>query len=370
MTSRTYLQVEKALARTSAGATNKGKHKYLSCRYQPFNGTGALSHVPDGLGQNIMTRDFRNRTILSCPTGKTTINIMPTFPIYGSVTHRTSDMVVNGETVKAGSTYPLTVPNFSTNATLLVPAEQDIIRSRLVTVGWRLYYTGPASQCQGTLVAKRKPISLDDTPRNNNTSIVYLDYNTGTLRTVAANTVRVVTVDTPNNSSQISMTDVVTRPEGGLTGILKRVCPADSHQFKPYWAQPVVPVYDDVTESSAKTALFGSVTQSPNGICLFDSSFDGEQIDIETDTPIPLTLEVLTCLQSEHGPDFVYIAATKDAGPKDIAILNADNKLAAETPHATNIGSQGRQANLRKRPTKRKAPHGFNQPPAKRRRRN
>lgn len=362
---RSLESVEKALSRMTITRGNETKG-YLACRYAPFE---SKSHgVPDGMGTNLTSRDFYSAFDLVSDEKGFDCMILPYVPVCAMVTPSVvgGTIKVDGNTFTRGDNW-----NFDSNAPRWAPLggvqmgsmtgapnkpdftiEQHIASGRIVTVGFRIYYTGQASTCEGTITATSLPIKQDVVETNfRKIAIGLWD---GSSLDYAANTVKCVSLDMKPVSGIVSPDAVIVRPEHGLHGVLKRRVAARSHHFKPWWEEGCVMLYDKYGTSSSAAAV-GSITDyGPTGgvdgpwttgrtnipvVSLVDDDFEAVHLKVRTGAAAKYRLEVITCVQFEHSLGFPLISLTQKALPPVEEVLKKDDALNVAVKPAAPMGS-------------------------------
>lgn len=353
---RTTNQVQTALA-SNRKKSKKISDEYLMCRYDPLAGH-KLNAIPDGLGEFLEIRDFKSTFLLS-GTGGLNVVVMPTLPCPILLSRVSTDdtWTVNGTNVfsaQTGATYPTyqfalgqSQLAMSANWNSSISDSANVTAARIVTVGYRLSYVGPASSCNGYTVATPVPINLDASPTLNGGTMQFLKSD-GTTVTQAVGTVRKVSVDfdLPAGISPVR-NSIIARPELGMQGILKRKVFAQDHTFKPFWEAPCKFDSSNLPETTAVVSGLLQPASAPTTVgsvgyptvTVLDQDFNAEVLGIQTmnGQETAMLLEIVTCVQFMHAPTWSLIALTSDAAPLDNAVLNTDNKMAKATPHADTL---------------------------------
>jgi hypothetical protein len=347
---RTLNEVEKKLRNTSLAAGQPGTGTtYLACRYAPFSAESGKMSVPDGIGSNITTRDYLGTyDIITPSTGSLDINILPFIPMQISTfpSSSGSNYTVNGK-VCTRLTNTMPVPFGPDSMTIFrhgdTPATSDYISSgRIISVGFRLYYTGAAAACQGLIQADTFPISADHDPVLNSTSILK-SFNPAGTAYPDTTTFKYVSLDMPKEVVTTNRYTVITRPEAGLTGILKRKVRAEAHTFKSYQETGVYLITDDYSNAVEKSGTVyagfsGDALDSWGLLTLYDTDFDVTRLRIVGNN-LSYRLEVMTCIQFCHHPNFSLIALTSKAGESNDKTLAEDDKINAKLTAAVPLGA-------------------------------
>lgn len=353
-TARTLESVEKALTKMSLNGPSQPAKGYLACRYSPFD--GHTSGIPDGNGRNTTLRDYYSAFDIVCDSSGFDAIITPWIPIQTLITPGApgNTVTVNNVAFKrpANITFPQTTgvfPVYSAHCSNTMSAlggrpdsndgnsNNHIASGRIVTVGYKLIYTGKASTCEGTIISDLFSLKQDMTETNNGNVIRYLFDGTQAGTPWTSNTVKVTSLDMDVNSTNLAPTTVVTRPEHGLNGVLSRRTSAKNSTFKPYNELGLIPVYDNgIPGSQAAFIALPSLTNlqdqfqgNPNcaSITLVDDDFNVARIRVRTAEANSYRLEVLTCVQFEQTPGFPLISLTHGPMMREEAVLDRDDVL-------------------------------------------
>lgn len=347
---RTLNEVEKKLRGTSIAAGQPGVGTaYLTCRYAPFSTESGKLSVPDGVGSNITTRDYLGTYDITTPaTGSLDISILPFIPQQISTfpTTNATPYTVNGKVctrVTNSAPVPFGPDSMTTFRHGFTPATTDYIASgRIVTVGFRLFYTGPASTCQGLIQADTFPIMADGEPVLNATSVLK-SFSAAGVAEVDSTLFKYVLLDIPKDPVATNKNSVIVRPEGGLTGILKRKVRAEAHGFKTYHEAGVVMITDESSYTTEKTGnlyagFSGDGGDSWTYLTLYDTDFDITRLRLIGNN-LNYRLEVMTCIQFCHHPNFSLISLTSKAGESNDKVLDEDDKMNAKLTAAVPLGA-------------------------------
>lgn len=292
---------------------------YLSCRYSPFNRQQVKGGIPDGRGRNVIVRDVKLSYSISSKE-PIDIRISPIIP-YGVMFKPTDSLTVNGTTV--GGTWAATGPSaeqktyigvsFDSILSTLIPSfgaasaeSTNYIGGRIVTVGYRMFYTGQASLAQGLIQADNTPVKVVATQSLNKTSTQYA-VNVTTPpnnNTIAADIGKQIELDvTPWGTldKNISPSQVVVRPEQGIHGILHRSGTTSDHKFQPWYDSGALTLVSTSGASSTLTDLYAGVhaisTSKSYGNFFVDDNFD--EVMLRATAGGDFRLEVVYCYEQE-----------------------------------------------------------------------
>nr|APG76176.1 hypothetical protein 2 [Beihai noda-like virus 9] len=351
-TARTLASVERALTNMSFNSAQSKHPGYLACRYAPFEHGGGAIGVPDGNGRNTTLRDYFTAMDIKTDDIGCDIVIVPWIPIQTLITPAKvgGKVVVDGQTFTRPANTGRGLPIYSAHCSATIAqlgndpekadtnAQHHIASGRIITVGYRLIYTGKAASCEGTLTADLFSTKVD-LVETSHKDIGRYNYD-GTLASpnyLAENLARVANVEMDLQSSNLTPTTVVTRPEHGLQGVLARRTTSKANAFKPYHELGIIPIYDDRSSTNSDVK---SITASPDynapfctgrttcpTVSLFDDDFNVVRIRVRTGEANSYRLEVMTCVQFEQGPGFPLISLTKGPMPRNEQILAKDDLL-------------------------------------------
>lgn len=341
---RTLESVEKALTKMSLNGPSNPAKGYLACRYSPFEGH---SHgVPDGNGRNLTLRDYYTAFDISCDESGFDAVIVPWVPMQALIRPGKpgATMNINGNPY----TSPAGVDVWSANCSKTIAAlgarpdsmtgngDNHIASGRIVTVGYKLIYTGRASTCEGTIQADLFPQKLDLVETNAAAVKRWLWNGTQATTDWPANSVKVANMDFDVLSDALAPTTVVTRPEHGLTGVLSRRTSSKNNTFKPFYELGLVPIQDFGTPFGTYTSFvaypaiaddsFHNNPRCPTA-SLIDDDFNVVRIRVRTGNAVTYRLEVLTCVQFEQTPSFPLLSLTQGPIHREEAVLERDDAL-------------------------------------------
>nr|QYF49894.1 MAG: hypothetical protein 2 [Jiangsu sediment noda-like virus 1] len=341
---RTLESVEKALTKMSLNGPSNPAKGYLACRYSPFEGHS--QGVPDGNGRNLTLRDYYTAFDISCDESGFDAVIVPWVPMQALIRpgRPGSTMNINGNPY----TSPASTDVWSANGSKTIAAlgarpdsmtgngDNHIASGRIVTVGYKLIYTGRASTCEGTIQADLFPQKLDLVETNAAAVKRWLWNGTQATTDWPANTVKVANMDFDVLSDSLAPTTVVTRPEHGLTGVLSRRTSSKNNTFKPFYELGLVPIQDFGTPSGTYTSFTAypaiaddSYHNNPRcpTVSLIDDDFNVVRIRVRTGNAVTYRLEVLTCVQFEQTPSFPLLSLTQGPTHREEAVLERDDAL-------------------------------------------
>lgn len=173
---RTPGTIIRALQTTSRAPS--GLPHYVMCRTNPFHGHGG-SAIPDGKNSNFVVTDtFAVNNFTPSAAGQTiiiqTLNAFPALAMIGSTANFTVDgTLVTGlgalqpvATAANTSYYPVCIPPPLVGTGAVGSAFADPYNSttaRMISCGFRLIYTGPATTCAGSITVTPNPVGWGQT---------------------------------------------------------------------------------------------------------------------------------------------------------------------------------------------------------------
>lgn len=297
---RSVDQIQKTLMKVKIGS--KQLSNYVSCRVDPFlMKSGASTGIPDGSNANFILIDSLVFDTITCLDAEgfiiQTLPMLPAMAGIRGLRTGANNISVNGTPVTTVEKYlyPISVPTAYTNGDYSPGANTndpyDSSTARLVSVGYRLIYTGQSSLCSGTIsvtpnsaaFANMAAVTSTNSPPGPGGTALQVQSATGaTLTNVAVNT-PVYGMDLSLSPTAYTKDSVVVRPEHGVMVLPKH----RSSDFKAYPTtdEPYGLVLDGGFNTSAATlynALCGSgptgTSTRLSGCTWFDNDWSGAQI--------------------------------------------------------------------------------------------
>jgi hypothetical protein len=254
-------------------------------------------------------------------TDQLEFRISPTFPYPVRFHPRTAaNSLVNGtilgvtnvtNPIPSGEA-PLVGAPVSTAMNLLMPSvgagaaeSTNVVGARIITCGYRLYYTGAAALAAGVVVVDNLQARITTVGSSNGTNTQYMYSAAGATANVSnsAGLAAFVTVDTtPFEYSTMTSDQVVLRPENGLHGVLKMTKLATDHPYVPWYDTGAFVLQSLSAASNTYTNIFCGVDglTGPTGKlgCQFwDDAF--QEVNIKLSTAAQFRLEVTMCMEWE-----------------------------------------------------------------------
>lgn len=360
--SRNY--VDKSVAFNKPTNDPQFASNYLNCRYAPFGRTGQRSAIPDGRGVNVVVRDYKTSYDIVTGSQGAEIRVSPIFPfpVRFAAGPEIGGGSVNGITL--GSEYTAVPPPNSAKPYIgfVIPSAMSallptipsgkpestrIISARVVTVGYRLFYTGKAADATGLVLVDNLPFKYDSAALGG--VLDGIQYGVGTPGTngknqaIIANTAPVAVVDfTPFGVAQTNAppTQITLRPESGLEGVLKYQKNPDAHDYRPWFDQGAYVYISTDASDNSYVPIYGSTqaTITPTQDRLFgafciDDALQEVNIRI-TGNVMSFRLEIIMCIEQEVALDSNILDMAKPSPMLDRALLDIDAKINAGTAPA------------------------------------
>lgn len=266
--------------------------RYLRCRLDPFSSPGA-NGIPDGSSTKKIMVDHRWYTDITHDGARTWGFVLQTFPWLpmpvGVQPLGSEPIIVNGLPITAplprdlrASWVPISLPpgwqaanQYSWNTTSADPYEAS--KGRLVAMGVKLIYTGPANTCSGVITCNPSDVGFGDRVLN----AAYREQQAGDLTlvdTVAADSAG-ISVDLNTNPTTINPGSCEFRPEQGATFIAAHK--TNDYEFKPVYDIPLIPYCSQAGTPATLLASDGTTGLPPRtyqgGVSWFDDDWTAAQ---------------------------------------------------------------------------------------------
>lgn len=332
---------------------------YACCRLDPFNVRGGAM-LPDGsLGKRIVVDHRMYFDIVPTATTKFAMKVIPALPaplIIKSLSTAANSLTVNGvpcSNSSFGATTDLNwfvpdiFPEYSiASTTLPQPTGQFVppvplysaTKARIISQGWKIYYTGQALNAAGTITANNSPVAITDTSISTTNSL--LIYNGATDANVNGYTPNQIlnldlkTIVQNVSTTQLTNDSVTCRPEGGCVGLLRQSNPV--HPFTDYNANPLVLTDENQLISGTNNITFLGLTSSKfnGGLVIWDGAFDPVDIIVTTSgaTGISYRVEIVSCVEYLVDPTSSVIKFTADPPKPSHATLELVDQILQREP--------------------------------------
>lgn len=320
---------------------------YAKCRLDPFNSMGSTG-IPDGLSARKIVIDHRSFTNINFTGSGTSFDIviLPTLPFQAVFrTPTPANVTLDGNIGSAGTInntfVPINVPpeymvNALNSPSNLTYGDNPFLsnQARIVTVGFKLTYTGPPVNASGTLLG----------------SSVALDWTSGSTNRLAAPTTGSWAAATDSTYSNANTLDidvtlnnnavpesVFVRTDQGAKGVLKTLQPVST--VKPWIGESYLPLnaatgrtFVGIGRNSAGASIY------PN-ICFFDNRFQSIMLSgSNMASGTGLLLEVITCVEYYPEPGSTFARLAKASPKTEPLTLRATEQVLAASPAIQPLG--------------------------------
>lgn len=286
---------------------------YLACRTDPFHSSGGAA-IPDGQNKAFVVTDtFCINNISPSAAGQTiviqTLNCLPALAMIGS----TSNFTVDGQLVTALSSltptstasttwYPACIPPPYSGLGAPASAFADpynATAARLVSLGFRLIYTGPATTCAGVITVTPNPVAWSDAGVTVSALLGAAPVSAaGVLGTAWATGSSILTGDFVINPNTMTRETQTFRPEQGVRVLASHT--SDVFKRNPTVINPYVALgpYNDATSTGTFPNLFRQNPTTAPGIIWYDNDWMGYQIVISgVNSDATFRLESVCCME-------------------------------------------------------------------------
>jgi len=341
---------------------------FAQCVLHPFDGPmHRLNSLPDGDNSQRLLIDHSSYTDFTINSGGSiSMRILPTLPynvLYkpgtGTV-YTITDPVLGTNTGTWGSNksnvwcpansinqYTSIITSNNLGTTVSPPYNQT--KCRLISLAWRLIYTGTVSNGSGVVTCRDIPINVDaySTISANGLYGCTNDNGSGGLVTTATN---VALVDFPSGAGAIDVGKCVfTRLDENPWGIVKRN--SRIYNWSPFTEQPFTLISSSTTSGAiinATTTPITCLVANPNsslvniGINYFSSDFNSTEIYLSTlASNVSYRLEVKACYEYMVLPSSPVYSLTKTPAKVNLesitAVQEKQSTLPAALPNGTVI---------------------------------
>lgn len=306
---RAQARVTDNLSKSITSRVGPPEHNYMRCRLDPFS-FGSSMGIPDGSATRKIVIDYRHFQDINITANcNVFILAMPTLPCSGFIkcdtvtaanfTDQTGYKVLipasgtTGNNSMNADWFPMMVPpewwvqasspvfSGTTNQPLQSANPYGATRARIVTFATKIYYTGPANQCAGTLTANDVQITAEDgsiTLNPQTVSMYELDnsFVGGSTTKIPAGTINTLPITTNIATTNFSQSAVVSRPESG--GLLLAKHTTKDYKWKPVFESPLCLQNNNATLTNFTATSFtaASTTTAHGGAlgCPYFLDFD------------------------------------------------------------------------------------------------
>lgn len=324
---------------------------YLRCRLDPLNHSGG-NGLNDGSASKKVVFDCRTfgDFTVDAASQQFIIKIVPWMP-YPALIKTGSGATPNGFTVN-GTNYaagdsdmsarwiPLCVTQ---NAGSVAPAFTPLIpfaggTYRLISMAWKLIYTGSAASCSGILTVKESPITVNSRGLNISTQTLQ-QYGGGVpVATYGVNSVPIATVTSTTAIATLTTDTHECRPEVGCTGVLRHINNIySSHAIKNVTELPVAYNNDGTTGAPSFIAA-PAATTSYGSICFYDNDYTPIEISGRSVSG-SFRLELVQCFEVVPAISSTAILVAKAPGKDNRLSQELADQYLARAPVSIPVGT-------------------------------
>jgi len=372
---RTVESITRALGKMPKPMANMGG-AYLHCRMDPFSSDGKGS-IPDGGNTGFFTVD--NRTvdnIVIGDSGNYIIQTLPTLPCSAVMlgTGGATGTKINGANIVWGTGPPVLVPNLSVTAPLsvlpqwlsavgtLYPGQSfndvyNASNARLVSVGYKLTYTGQILSCAGSITVTPNDVAISPFSQVTNASpfavantlAVTLDTSDLSGSYYTKTGTNVLQLDGSTNPNALTRDSVVFRPEEGVyiipkhkTNVFKNIPITDTVS-----ALVSNPTSDQTTGALTFNMINATNSAFPNsvyqgGVIWYDNDWSGVQVTIAGMTPgSTFRWDTIWCMEINPAVSSPFASLTVKASPNNPSAITT----AQAASNAKPVAAPGRPVN-------------------------
>lgn len=337
---------------------------FAQCVLHPFDGPNhLLSTVPDGDASNRLLIDHSSYTDFTINSGGSIVlRVMPTLPyncLYQpgqGTTLTANDPFFGAVTGTAGNqqnswtpccfinqhanSTPVNSMNFST------PGVYSQSKVRLISLAWRIIYTGTVSNGNGMLTMRDFPVTYDQVVILGTGGLRFADQlNTSASNSTTANTVAMIDYPVGTGSLDVGKT-VFNRLDNNPWGIVKRN--SRIYSWGSYYEQPFSLIASTNTNASVITAtttpLLSLVSSTSNkgvvGINYISQDFNSTEISLSSVSQnVSFRIEVKACYEYLVIPSSSIYSLTKSPADPKIDEINAVQQVQSKLPAALTNGT-------------------------------
>lgn len=338
---------------------NKNKNMInplAQCVFHPFDGPNhKLTSLPDGDNSNRLMVDHSTYTDFTINSGGViTIRVMPTLPFlclyqptagtvytaidpilgtasgtYGSLTNNVWSLC------NSVNQYSSIINTNNINTTVVAPYSQT--KTRIISLAWRIIYTGTVSNGNGMVTCRDLPINFDTVTSVASGGLRYTSQdNTAAAVSTAVNTAAIA--DYPTGAGGLDVgKSVFTRLDSNPWGIVKKN--SRLYNWFPFIEQPFTLLPSSVTAqqivSSPTTPLNALITNSGGtlgtiGLNYYSGDFNSTEIRVSgISATVSFRLEVKACVEYMVLPSSPVYSLTKTPAKINIKALDAVQEKAS-----------------------------------------
>jgi len=316
-------------------------HRLLACRLDPL-GRSSSGGLSDGSGVPRIVYHYNQISDFSIgSSGGFIIKIMPTFPYSAFIKPNSTaagvQITVGGVTVAQGANginfdfgwVPMMINSGAPTSApgLAMNTATNFSAARILSMGWKLTYTGTAAACSGIICVRSDPTVMSEDATNVN-PISYLDFNTGiTVFTFPGSSGHDVVFSSGTKPSVYTPESQQCRPEVGCHGTIR-------HNAREYSYKPAFGTWAIMRSSGVNTSSWYTVSSVNDGAINFcDPDFDS--VDIVGTSIAPnasYRLETTICMEQLMPNTSVFVPFLTKPGPDNSATMKIADAYLANAP--------------------------------------
>lgn len=354
--------------------SNKGRNPklptddYVCCR-MGMRPTKLPPSIPDGGSGRHMAVCLYSYDTISAGTGVVSpakwsfsLQTLPTLPSFGYAQYGSGVVLANAMQIN-GNSYASNVKGMigradiwkilqGQTASQTWPGAIDNIANkyqstsfRIVSMRYKITYTGPVTTCAGAVYAYSSPISIANIGETNTTGVtppatgrvgvVYLPTGTGETGTRSGTDLYQITGALPVTGRPIMPANTqMFRPEQSITIVPKHY--TNKYQKCPFLTTPGLLTQDTVTTGADVTLkhLTAVDPQYGGGLLGFDNDWDSVIVQFnDLNTDASFIIETCVCVEFEPNANSTFYALAKESVDKP-ASFNAGHRIGNSLPNA------------------------------------
>lgn len=340
---------------------------YLSCRLNPFRAVTG-SGIPDGSNRDYIIVDLKCYNDITCVTSAgfiiQTLPMLPFSAVIAGMTANTNDLMIDGVAYTNTSNptslvawYPLGYfPQLATQLGYYPGAlTQDpwlATKARLVSIGYKLIYTGQVLQSSGTITVNPNnvgvnvgPTTTSATPSGTELTAVY--ENASITPTQSPKSTVLLNLDCSVNPNAYVRDASIYRPENGVTVMPKHtgptfeVRPINTNASMLVSGIDLVAGINAVSVACAPTSGTTGAGVAPGpGVIWYDDSWSAAQIVAKGVTAgNTYRFETVMCFEMNVSGTSAFAPLAKAGSPSNPALVARANEMSSNMPLSTAGGA-------------------------------
>ena len=328
---------------------------YVKCRTDPFRGSGAAA-IPDGSNSNFMVIDSFMVDTITNPGSSFVFQTLSTLPALGMIASAFS-LGVNGVTVSPVTNlqpaatanqqwYPICIPTPYAIASIPGTYFADpysATTARMISVGYRIIYTGPATTCSGSITVTPNSVGLEPAGTVTTNTASGATMTTSKADNSAGTTIPggcpILNAEVTINPTALTRASVTVRPEEGL--YLLPTHRSTVHRVLP----TTITSYAVLAGATpAATVAYRHLLKQANGLDIgvvwYDSDWSGFQVSFNgINSDASFRIESVVCMEYNPAVSSTFYPLTMKASPpNNTSQLNQAQTLVEKEGVKTNSG--------------------------------